>query len=82
MKEWRKDDGGGGGGKRGAGGWRKEAMSHISDLDPRGLLFTLVTPLRARMCVCMCVCGGMCKWSVCWEPIGQTVWSLSKNTAE
>lgn len=73
MEEWGKDDEGGGGGKRGAGGWRKEAMSHISDLDPRGLLFTLVTPSR--------VCGGMCKWSVCREPIGQTAWSLSKNTA-
>lgn len=49
VREWRKDDESGGG--REGEGWSKEAMSHISDLDPCGLLFNLVTPSWVCMCV-------------------------------
>lgn len=43
-------------------GWSKEAMSHISDLDPCGLLFTLVTPSSVCVCVCMYhVCVVVCE---------------------
>lgn len=48
-----KQDNDGGGSKSREGERKEEAMTHISDPDPSGLLLTLVTPSRVCVCVWM-----------------------------
>lgn len=64
-------------GEEGGGQGKDEAMSHISDLDPSGLLFTLVENLLS--CVCVSTNGQVNEGQSNVIQTLETVTSVSRN---